>query len=1026
MCCLTARLLVAACCLPAALLQAQDTPISLFSQVKARSIGPAVMSGRITDIEAVEDNPRILYVGTAGGGIWKSVNGGVTFSPVFDAYCSSIGCVTIDQKRSDTVWAGTGEGNVRNSVSVGTGLYRSRDGGRNWECLGFEDAERIVEIVLHPTLENTAFVAVLGHLWDDHETRGVYRTDDGGRTWRKILYVDRRTGCADLAIDPVDPDILYAAMWEFRRRPDFFTSGGPGSGLYQSRDGGRSWDRLQTGLPQGHLGRIAVEIAPSRPETVYALVEAKDTALYRSIDRGKSWERRNDSIAVRIRPFYFSNLEVDPRNPDRIYTAGLYLFTSGDGGKSFGAPLMTAVGSIHSDIHPIWIDPADPRHLFVGTDGGVYESRDEAKNYRLLGALPVSQFYHVAVDMQSPYHVYGGLQDNGSWTGPSAVIGGPIRNRDWRNLGSGDGFYVLPHPGDHQIVYYSWQGGNLMRLDRRQAEVKTIKPQPDPAQPKFRFNWNAAVSLSRWHSDTIYIGGQFLFRSPDRGDSWEIISPDLTSNDPDKLRQEESGGLSRENTTAENHCTIVTISESPLVDGEIWAGTDDGRLQVTRNGGRTWKNTADAIPGLPKSTWCSGVEAGRHRSGTVYAVFDGHRTGDMRTHVFRSVDSGATWTSLTSPILRGYAHVVREDPLKPGLLYLGTEFGLYISIDDGRNWESLKAALPSVAVTDLVVHPRDHDLVIATHGRGIFIIDDLTPLRALDRDLLARDAAMLPSRPSLIRLPISYQEFAGDAEFQGENPAGGAYISYYLKKRHIVGDLKLEILDADGKLIKTLPTGKAAGVNRVHWNMRFRVPKTASARGLGPMVLEGPNVPEGTYTLRLRKGSETISGALRLGYDPGTPHTPEDRRIRYQALMQSYRMIEDLGYSEEILRSLSGQGRRMLADWGGRNEETRRLLALFLEKAETLRQSVVQDDGLMKGEKLREALNSLYTALSMYLGRPGAHQLSLLERLDKEMKNFSAACDRLLQELPRVNDRLKTEKTPMLAIRTRSEYFREE
>ena len=637
----------------------------IFGELRARSIGPATMSGRIAALDALIDNPNIFYVGAAAGGVWKTLNGGATFKPVFDDHIQSIGAITIDQSNPRNIWVGTGECWVRNSVSVGDGIYKSGDGGDNWECLGLKDSERIAKILIHPQESDTVFVAAMGHLWDANPERGVYRTTDGGKNWKRILYVDENTGCADLAMDPGNPDILYAGMWQYRRWPWFFKSGGPGSGLYRSLDGGQSWKKIHKGFPTGELGRIGIATCPSKPERVYCLVEAGRTALFRSENRGDSWVKVNETKDVADRPFYYSVIKADPKDENKIFILGFNLKISKDGGESFETR-----GGAHSDFHTLWINPNNTLHLLLGTDGGVYASNDGGDHWDFYRNLPVSQFYHVSVDMQTPYHVYGGLQDNGSWGAPSQGVFG-VTNNEWYQVGISDGFYTWVDQQDPDTIYSEFFAGRILRLKRGTYAIKDIQPMPGPGEADYRFNWNAPIAVT---PNALYIAGQFLFRSTDKGESWEKISPDLTTNDPRKQNQGETGGLTIDNSTAENHCTIYTVEISPLNEKIIWAGTDDGNVCLTRNGGKSWKNVVKHIPGLPRNTWCSDIEASPFSESTAFAVFDGHRTGDMNTYLYKTNDFGETWQSLATDSLSGYAHVICQDPVRENLLFLGTEF----------------------------------------------------------------------------------------------------------------------------------------------------------------------------------------------------------------------------------------------------------------------------------------------------------------------------------------------------------------
>ena len=768
---------------------AQPQMDRILGNLQARQIGPATTSGRITAIDAVNRSPEVIYVGTAGGGLWKTTSGGAVFLPVFDDYCQSIGKVTIDQNHPDTVWVGAGESWVRNSVSIGDGIYRTTNGGKAWEHLGLKNTERISDIVIHPSSPNTVFVAAQGALWSPNPERGVFKTSDGGKTWEKILYIDEHTGATDLDIDPKNPDILYATLWSHRRYPDFFDSGLNGnSGVYKSTDGGKTWNKIHQGLPKETLGRMAIAVAPGNGEVIYLTVECKSKegkGLYLSTDQGGSWTKVSNEFNATVRPFYFSHLVADPKNDSIVMKAGLAMIVSENRGKSW-RPMNQAV---HSDVHAIWIDPNNTKHLLIGTDGGVYESFDRGSSFKMFMNLPVGQFYHVGVDNEIPFNVYGGLQDNGSWYAPSRKPGG-IANSDWKPTFGGDGFWSFPHPANHQIVFAEYQGGNLVRFDKKTGLAKEIRPFPSESEPKFRFNWNAPIHISPTNPNRMYFGSQFLFRSEDMGDSWKRISPDLSTNDPKKQRQKESGGLSIDNSGAENHCTIYAIAESPADGQVVWAGTDDGNLQVSANGGQTWTNVAANIPGLPAHTWVANIEASHFNAQTAYATFDGHRTGDMKTYVYKTTDLGKTWASISTPQAEGYAFCIKEDLVNAQLLFLGTELGLFISLDGGKNWGRFSNNLPKVAVHDMVIHPRDHSLVLATHGRGIAIIDNISPLRQITADAMNKPFQFLDAGPAILRDPEGTTGwYGGNGVFLGPNPSSAAQIIYYMSKRHTFGKM---------------------------------------------------------------------------------------------------------------------------------------------------------------------------------------------------------------------------------------------
>ncbi|MBD3299315.1 MAG: glycosyl hydrolase [candidate division Zixibacteria bacterium] len=1003
--------------------QAQ-TPIDsyTFGAIQARDIGPATMSGRIMSIDAVHSDRRIIYVGTASGGVWKTENAGITFEPIFDDHTMSIGCVTIDQARPDTVWVGTGEGRTRNSVSVGTGLYRTTDGGDNWEFMGFENSERIIDVFIHPDNSDVIYVGVLGHLWNANEERGVYQSTDGGDTWEQILYIDENTGCADLEIDPENPDVLYAAMWEFRRSADFFISGGDGSGLYKTTDGGKTWTRLEEGLPTGEVGRIGLSIAPSNPRYVYAVVESDDNALYRSEDSGASWVKTSTSFNVQARPFYFADCVVDPVDSLRVYKPGVTLTVSDDGGEAFTSPFRGG-GNVHSDMHSLWIDPNDREYMLVGTDGGVYESRDRGNTWRMMQNLPLAQYYRVSVDMMVPYNVYGGLQDNGSWYGPSRSPGG-IQNKDWQSVGYGDGFCIFRDPSDPDVIYWELQGGEIHRYHVSTKDIKEIKPYPEAGMPKLRFNWNTPLVKSPNNPKAIYCGAQFLYRSTDQGESWVRLSDDLTTDDPEKQRQEETGGLTIDNSTAENHCTIFTIAESPVDSNVIWVGTDDGNVQVTTDQGGRWTNVVSNIDGLPEHTWCSTVEPSHHDRATAYATFDGHYSGDMTTYVYKTTDFGESWTSIVTDSIDGYAHVIREDFVNPNLLFVGTEFGLYVTVDGGQQWARFTGNLPKVSVRDMVIHPRESDLVVSSHGRGIFIIDDITPLRELTTGVLDDDLHFLASRPTPIRIPKWEQGFAGDQSFVGRNPSDVAKITYYMKKRHMFGDFRVEVYNPEGELLKTLPGGKQRGINRVSWHMRKKPPRVPPAPSLAGGALFGPMLPAGDYMVKVIRPKDTASGVVSVVYDPDSPHSTEDRALQQETVLQLYDMQERLAFIAESVTDARDQAEAR-ADSLDNNEDLEESLRDFAERLDDLHKTLVATkEGWLTGEEqLREHVVGLYSAVSGYGGRPTDSQLDRMAVLEDRIAEKNDAYETILGDnLASLNTQLEAAGMDTITRLTQEEY----
>ncbi len=996
----------------------------VFGDLRARNIGPAVMSGRISALDVVASAPRHIWVGAAGGGVWKSSNAGVNFEPVFDDHNQCIGALTIDQARPDTVWVGTGEPWVRNSVSVGDGVYRTVDGGDTWRRMGLEDSERVARIVIHPDDPAVVYVAAMGHLWSANETRGLYRTSDGGATWDRVLYVDDGAGCVDVALDPQNPDVVYAAMWQFRRTPHSFHSGGPGSGLYKSEDGGATWRELRNGLPEGDLGRIAVAVPPTRPETVYATIEAAESALYRSDDRGETWRLATTHEAVKGRPFYFSLLVPDPQDPDRVYRPGTSLMYTRDGGRT----IEGMGGAVHPDHHALWIDPNDPSHMLSGTDGGVYETRSRGMGWRHMGNLPVSQFYRVAVDDRQPFWVYGGLQDNGSWRAPSRKPGG-IANGDWENLGGGDGFAVAVDRTDPDLVYWEWQGGNVSRKDLRTGENKDIKPLPEPGDPEYRWNWNTPLAQSPTVPERLYIGSQFLHRSTDGGDTWTKISPDLTTDDPARQRQADSGGLTIDNTTAENHCTIFAIAESPRDRKVIWVGTDDGRLQVTDDDGKSWRDVTDALPGLPADTWISCVEASWFDRETAFVTADGHRHGDKTPYVFVTRDLGRTWSALATDDITGYCHVVRQDPVNADLLYLGAEDGLYLTLDGGLHWARYEAGLPRASVRDMVIQQRASSLVIGTHGRGIWLIDDLTPLRELTARAMVEPFALLSSRPAVLR-PLQWgQGFSGDDHYAAGNPPSDALIIYHLAKRHMFGPLKIEIYDGDGELLKTLDGGKRKGLNVVPWSPSLRPPKVAPSPVLDPVTTFaaafGPAAPEGEYTFRVIRGKETYEGKVGVTYAAESPHEAADRKAQAALVRELYDMLADLAYvcdaTAELREGLTARADG-LADGDalrGRLEEHEAELHGFQGGLMAIRE--VQ--GISGEKQLRERLVRLYAGVASYGGRPTRSQEQNLEKLRGEIAAAGARFGELTGDpLAELNASLEAAGQAPVVLLTREEH----
>ncbi len=980
------------------------------SGLGARNIGSAAMSGRVAALAAMpgKDGKVTIFVGAASGGVWKSADGGTTFKPVFDKQpVQSIGSIAIDPSNHDTIWVGTGEPWTRNTVSVGDGIYKSTDGGETWSNVGLKQSERIARILVDPRHGDTVFACAEGKLWSDSTDRGLYKTTDGGRNWTLVLKgSNASTGCSTISFDPKNPDVIMAGLWDFRRKGWTFRSGGEsaaaksGSGLFRSGDGGSTWveitDSANKGFPKKPYGRIAVEYAPSDPNIVYAFVESTDSALYRSDDGGKTWDERDKSQMMVWRPFYFANLIVDPKNPDRLFKPDLSLIQSLDGGKSFA----NVGGGAHGDFHVVWIDPSDTQHVIVGDDGGLWQSYDGGNKWWKQNNLPISQFYHVSVDNSDPFHVYGGLQDNSSWVGDSAYPGG-IGNSRWENMYGGDGFWMFEDPTDPDHIYAEAQGGTIGRVNRHTHEIRSVQPTAGYDE-KLRWNWNTPIALSPNEKGTIYIGAQFLFRTRDHGQSWERISPDLTANDPQKQKQEESGGITVDNSAAEMYTTIYSISESPKAAGTIWVGTDDGNVQLSRDSGKSWSNVVGNVKGVPAHAWVNWIEASPYDAGTALVAFDRHTFGDMAPYVYQTRDYGKTWTALVTPKdnkgLRGYVHVIRQDPVKPAVLYAGTEFGLWISNDGGREWAQFKGGdFPAVAVRDLAFQNRDSSLVLATHGRGIWIIDDLTPLRALDAATLASDAVFLPTRPNQQRITAFGGWPEGDASFTGPNPPNGADIAYYQKSRHLFGKLKIEVLDANGQLIDSVPASVRRGVNHVYWTMRMKPPRVPPAAQIAFNSTQGPRVPPGAYTVRMTKGKDVYETRLDVGLDRRVKFSVADRKAQYDAAMRVrglFGQMSDLVDKINAVRTQAGAAAKKLPD----GDATRRQLVALGAKADEIRKKIVatKEGGAITGEeRLREHMDTLYGAIMSYDGKPTDYQLERIDILERELGDVQTAFKKL-------------------------------
>jgi len=1007
----------------------------IFRNLQWRNIGPCNMDGRTTDIESVPGNMELVYVGTASGGVWKTTNGGTTWKPIFDKQdIASIGDIALEPGNPDVIYVGTGESNVRNSVSFGNGVYKSTDGGESWRYLGLADTERISRIVINPQNTNIVYVGALGHAFGPNKERGVFMSKDGGESWEKVLYSDERHGASDMDLDLQNPNIVYAALWHFERKPWTFTSGDSEGGVYKSVDGGKTWKKLSRGLPN-LVGRIGIKVSMSNPNVVYVIAESQEGTLYRSDDRGETFRLVSKDVNIVSRGFYYTDLRVDPADENRVYAVSSQLFLSVDGGKNFSR----ISPSTHVDFHAFWIDPLNPSRMWQGQDGGIAVSYDRGKTWEYVNNFPIGQFYQLYADNRLPfYYLGGGLQDNGTWYGPSRTrdtFG--ILNDDWKMISFGDGFHIVVHPENPELFLSESQGGNVMRTDMQTREQQAVSPQPRRADGapvstlKYRFNWNTPIVASPHDQKVVYLGANVVFRSPDFGSTWEVISPDLTTNNPEK--QKTAGEPAwPENTSAEYHCTIISLAESPIQPGVLWAGTDDGNIQVSMNGGETWKNIIESVPDMPAHSPVSHLEPSRVSAGLAYCSFDRHMFDDFRPYIFRTKDFGRSWTNISQGIPdKAYVWVVREDPKNSNIIYAGTELGLFVSFSGGGDWVKLHLAnLPPVAVHDILLHPRENDLILGTHGRSIWIFDDASCLQQIGAEILSGPAFLFDIRPALRHAlkPVRYG--VGDKPFKGANPAYGALLTYYLKEKlEKKGELKIEILDKSGKVIRELKDlPQEAGLNRVAWDLRLEGPRLRrEAKPEEDFFFRGPRGPQavpGTYTVRMTLKGQSYEKPLVVKLDP-TLSVSLDKLAQQQQyalnLREMQSVVNDGWRALDMLRAQVEERKdvvgKLSKDFSAAVLE---VINSHLNKIDSIQERLVRPEGKAfwsEGPRLAERLSSLFASIEQVDATLTKSQIEYFKELDEEFKAAIAEVNRYLtQTVQELNNKLGEHKLPLVLV----------
>ncbi|CAN5700827.1 hypothetical protein BH20ACI4_BH20ACI4_10460 [soil metagenome] len=992
----------------------KTTPTIALQNLSWRSIGPANMGGRVADIEGVPGDPNTVYVATGSGGIFKTTNGGIDWTPIFDRQNTiSVGDIALEPGNPDVIWVGTGESNVRNSVSFGDGVYKSTDGGKTWKHLGLKDSNTISKVIVHPKNPDIAYVAAVGHAWGQNEERGVFMTTDGGKTWQKTLYIDNQHGASDLEIDPVNPNILYAGMWRFERKPWTFTSGSEKGGVYRSTDGGRTWNKLENGLPK-MIGRIGLSVSQSNPNVVYAILEAKEGTLYRSDDKGENFRQVYKNQNIVGRGFYYTTVKADPTDENKVYAVASPLFKSLDGGRNF----QRIAPAIHIDFHALWIDPTNPKRMWTGQDGGVAVSTDEGKSWEYVNNFATGQFYQIFADNVAPfYNISGGLQDNGTWVGPSRNREpSGILNDDWRMISFGDGFFAIAHPDNPDLFLTESQGGNVVRTDMKNREQQLVIPffgiGGAAENDKVRFNWNAPLILSPHDKNTVYLAGSSVFKSTDFGKNWTAISDDLTTGNKERLK-DAGGPVFTENTSAEYFETIISLAESPLKKDLIWAGTDDGNLQITNDGGRTWTNIVKNIKNIPQDSSVSHIELSRTNENTAYVSFDRHKFDDYKPYIFKTTDGGKSFSNITGNLpANAYVHVVREDPKNTNLIYAGTELGIYASWDGGKNWMELNMKnFPRVAVHDILVHERDNDLIAATHGRSIWVFDDAAVLQQMNSNVLQGDGFIFEPRPAYRFATRMTRYGIGDKPFRGQNPPNGAVITYYLKdKADAKTTVKMQVFGADNKLIVEYKNlSKEKGINRTTWNLsqegvRLRRPPTADQLEFG-FTPRGPQVLPGTYTVKIFAGDKMIGERrVEVRVDPTVQITNAELQTQYELAMKLRDMLSVMNDGLRQLDSVKTQTEQIEAVAKDRLTEVpadlTKAFADYKKRTNDLLDSLTTnpEDGIRAPSRFADQLSGLYFTVSGGNSAPTATMKENYELVRREFPNKVALISRFISE----------------------------